>query len=105
MCGTAQTPPARSRRVIPNVSGLTMHQYLVLDANARGKAVAVCDSEGKYHLVRTTAEMPAVGSELHGAGPGSGFRLLLAVKSGKVFGAVFDLIDCGEKAARRQLRR
>jgi hypothetical protein len=80
-----------------------MHQYLVLDACAEGRAVALCDSNGKYHLVRATDEVPPIGVELVGAGPG-GFRHLLAARGGQVFGAFFERIDCGERAARRQLR-
>jgi hypothetical protein len=80
-----------------------MHQYLVLAASTESLAVAVCDSEGKYHLIRATLELPAVGAELHGAGPGAGFRLLLSARSGQVYGAIFELIDCGEKTARRSM--
>jgi hypothetical protein len=80
-----------------------MHQYLVLDACAEGRAVALCDSDGKYHLVRATDDVPAVGVELVGADPG-GFRHLLSARGGQVFGAFFERIDCGEKTARQHLR-
>jgi hypothetical protein len=74
-----------------------MH-YQVHDASHDGRAIALRDSAGKFHVARTTSGVPLIGANLHGARAGVGFGILDGGASGHVFRVIFEMINCKAEA-------
>lgn len=83
-----------------------MQCYTVLDATPllTGQALCLRDLQGRYHVARTTAEVPAIGQRLSGSAPRIGFSMLVAVVTGQVFRVVFESLDCSQLRALELLR-
>jgi hypothetical protein len=70
-----------------------MCRYVVQDANIPDRKVVLQDSFGRRHLATATADVPAVGEELHGARPAGGFLLLVSERTGQVFRTIFEVVN------------
>lgn len=83
-----------------------MSSYTVLDATPllSGQALCLRDEEGRYHVVRTTAEVPEIGLRLKGQRPRLGLELLVGASTGQVFRVVFEALNCGQRGALSLLR-
>ena len=75
-----------------------MHRYHVEAISDQGRAIALRDCTGKYHLARATAEVPTVGAALDGALPGLGFGVLVAPDTRRFFRVMFELVGCDRLA-------
>ena len=76
-----------------------MHRYVVANAHSQSPFVALCDSEGRFHVVRATTGTPPVGTRLTGNTPALGFGLLLGEALDKVYRVTFEAVDCGRERA------
>jgi hypothetical protein len=79
-----------------------MH-YRVAFASPDARAIAVRDAYGRCHVARSTLDLPAVGSELHGAQPILGFCILAGPSTRQFFRVTFELVGCDSQAAQRRL--
>jgi hypothetical protein len=71
-----------------------MNSYRVFDQCRLGQEFALRDAEGRFHIARTTADMPTVGTELAGVQPRPGLGTLMAATGGRMYRVTFELVDC-----------
>jgi len=81
-----------------------MHRFVVASTQAFGRLIALCDSEGGFHVARTSAGSPPVGTRLTGNGPALGFGLLLGEQIDVVYRVTFEAVHCGRDAAMRSMQ-
>jgi hypothetical protein len=71
-----------------------VNNYRVFDQSPQGLEVALRDVSGRFHIARTSANVPNVGTELAGVLPHAGRGTLLAAENGQMFRVTFELVDC-----------
>jgi hypothetical protein len=83
-----------------------MHRFVVTGSQTVARLIALCDAEGLYHVARTAADTPVVGTALMGYGPKLGFGLLLDESSmDAVCRVTFQAVRCSHEEALWALRR
>ena len=72
-----------------------MYRYSVVDTNTQDRAIALQDPAGRYHVARSTSDMPSIGSHLEGELPHLGSSILLG-RHGQVFTLIFDMVNASQ---------
>jgi hypothetical protein len=72
-----------------------MYRFLVADACAATRLVALRDPAGRYHVAHCTSVMPEVKTVLEGHFPALGFALLTGQR-GEVVRLAFTHVCCGQ---------
>ena len=80
-----------------------MHRYVVASTQTLNRLIALCDSEGRFHVARASMATPQVGTKLTGNSPALGFGLLLGEPLDKVYRVTFETVHCGHKEAMQSL--
>jgi hypothetical protein len=81
-----------------------MHRFIVASTQAFGCLIALCDSDGGFHVARTTAGTLPVGTRLMGNRPALGFGLLLGESIDTVYRVTFESVHCGREQAMKSLQ-
>ena len=72
-----------------------MSSYRVFDQCPLGLEIALRDGTGRFHIARTSSDVPPVGTELAGLQPRRGQGTVLAAKGGQMFPVTLQVVDCG----------
>jgi len=80
-----------------------MHRFVVASSHTPARLIALCDSEGLFHVARTATGVPAVGTPLVGNGPQLGFGLLLGESFDTVYRVTFEAVRCDRDEAMQSL--
>lgn len=82
-----------------------MYDYTVLDVARVGAKATLClrGEDGRFHVARATATVPAVGDRLFGDKPALGFGLLLGAPIDQVFRVIFEAVHCSEDEAHESI--
>jgi hypothetical protein len=80
-----------------------MPYFRVYEANSKGRAFALHDSDGLCHVARSLEDMPQVGADLEGPAPELGSSTLQCAASGRDYPVVFDAVGWDRQATLEHL--
>lgn len=82
-----------------------MNSYRLFDQSPLGLEIALRGGTGRFHIARTSTDVPTVGTELAGVQPWPGLGTRLAAAGGRMYRVTFELVGCSLQTTFDRLHR